>query len=122
MNKVYVASLSTIKISAVKEVVNELLAGKGVEVQGIHTESSINEQPVGLEGMSTSIFNPSSPASLYSPLILFIHRIIHLLPHLSARSSITFFLPHLLHNVTETLTGANNRVNHAKNQIQDSYP
>lgn len=58
MSKVFVASLSPIKTSAVKETVNELLAKNygAVNVQGVDTKSGINEQPVGLDGMLSSSF------------------------------------------------------------------
>lgn len=51
MSKVLVASLSLLKISAVTEVVSELLQDNKVKVQGVNTESGINEQPVGLDGV-----------------------------------------------------------------------
>eukprot|EP00026_Physarum_polycephalum_P019730 Phypoly_transcript_21883.p1 GENE.Phypoly_transcript_21883~~Phypoly_transcript_21883.p1 ORF type:complete len:178 (+),score=25.93 Phypoly_transcript_21883:21-554(+) len=56
MPKVYVASLSPIKVSAVSEVVGELLSGH-FEVHGLHTESGIDDQPVGLEETFTGANN-----------------------------------------------------------------
>ncbi len=45
--KIFVASTSKHKLSAVKRAATEVLGEKGVEVEGVKVPSGVNEQPVG---------------------------------------------------------------------------